>query len=411
MFEGDVMKKVFGIILICSQGVFATGISKSVLIGPKAIGLGGAFVGVADDATNVFHNAAAMTQLEEHRFFIGADSLLTDLDYTPPGGATEKAKTEFLPVPAFAYVTNVAKPLSLGFGLFFPHGNGGKFASASASPFNPNEGRIYSMELLPSAAWKFHDYFSIGASLRLVRMSSSLKGQTLIVEDAPLTLDTVDNLKVADWGVGYAVSIFSKPCKQFSFGANYRSKVETNLDGNATFAASGPVSTLLGAQTTPAMLGQTLPSNLTAGAGWHPNDRSTLAFGYQFERNSEVKELNASVANGALAIPPIPQNWKDSHTLHIGGEYWFLDFLAARAGYAKDLNSSIPDGAMNRILGDIASHEVSFGLATRFKNFDVGLTWNGRFGERDIPVTATNPSPGHTEAFINSFSFGLGYKI
>ena len=123
------MKKIItiSITLLASQ-VFASGLSKPVWVGPKAIGMGGAFVGVADDTTAMFHNPAGITQLKhDHNIQIGADSLITNLNYTPPAGTTEKAQREFLPVPSFGYVNNQLDTLSFGMGLFFPHGNGASF--------------------------------------------------------------------------------------------------------------------------------------------------------------------------------------------------------------------------------------------------------------------------------------------
>ena len=59
------MKKIIFVSLaLLTTQAFASGLSKPVLIGPKAIGMGGAFVGVADDTTAMFHNPAGITQLK-----------------------------------------------------------------------------------------------------------------------------------------------------------------------------------------------------------------------------------------------------------------------------------------------------------------------------------------------------------
>lgn len=387
---------VYGIsILSVSASAFASGLSKPVNVGPKAIGMGGAFVGVADDPTAIYHNPAGITQIEKTGVIVGADSLITNLEYTPPASATEKAKVEFLPVPFLGVTSDFVKPIYLGLGIFFPHGNGGKFSGRSAVPSNPDEGRIYSMELSPAVAWQITPEWSVGASLRVVRVSSSLKGQALP------TGDLLQDINLAGWGVGAAAGFLYKPCKWFSLGGNYRSQVEADLSGNAFFA-SAPTTPLAGKLT------QKLPTDINVGVASSPMEGLTLALGYEFERNSEIKNLTFTSAVGALTLP---QNFKDSHTIKLGGEYWITPAIAARAGYAKDLFESIPDTTMNRVVGDISASELSAGGALKWSRYSAALTWNGRFGSRDIPVTATNPGPGHYTAFVHEISASFGFSI
>ena len=141
--------------------------------------MGGAFVGIADDATAVYHNPAAITQQTKNVLYIGGDSLITNLDYTPTGGVKESAEKEFLVVPSFSFIYPISQNTTFGLGVFFPHGNGGKFATPSAAPGNPLEGQIFSMELAPTLAYKTDFGLSLGASFRVVRIDSGIQGQNL----------------------------------------------------------------------------------------------------------------------------------------------------------------------------------------------------------------------------------------
>jgi long-chain fatty acid transport protein len=394
------MKKTFLLTLLLPGLVFASGLSKPVLIGPKAIGMGGAFVAIADDPTAIFHNPAGITKLNGHRFHLGMDGLITNEDYIPAPGVQESAKEEFLPVPTFAYATDAAKFVSLGLGVYFPHGNGGKFETASVVPTNPNEGRIYSMEIAPAVAWQVTPELSIGASFRVVRISSGLMGQ--LVDLGGGTIAMVEDLSLSGWGYGASAGVLFKPVSWLSLGANYRSKVSKTLDGTATITGVGTIPVTLDEQT--------LPTMVTAGVALFPNEKFTLGVSYDWERNSEIDilTLDAPAIGATLALP---YNYKNSHTIHFGGEYWVCPAAALRFGYARDLNDSIPDTAMNRIIGDIAAHELSFGLAYKWSRYQVGATWNARFGSRTIPVTATNPAPGLYQAFVQSISLGVGVAL
>ncbi|HLG19748.1 MAG TPA: outer membrane protein transport protein [Bdellovibrionota bacterium] len=393
--------KRFPLVLLLSipSTLFASGLSKPVYVGPKAIGMGGAFVGVADDPTAIYHNPAGITQLSGYQVEAGMDGLITAEEYTPPGGAPpENADTEFIPVPNFAFVSDFLKPVWLGIGVFFPHGNGGKYPTASAAPFNPTEGRIYSMEIAPAVAWKIIPELSLGGSLRMVRVSSELKGQALPGGG------TLEDLDQAGWGVGGSAALMFTPCPYFSLGVNYRTGVTADLTGTATFSGIPGLGTL------PSSLDQRLPTQVNVGLSAKPIEKLTVAVAYGWERNSEIENLvlNVSAPVGTIISP---QNWEDSHTIHFGGEYWILPELAGRLGYAKDLVDSIPDPAMNRVVGDIAAHEVSAGLAYKWSRYTFAGTWNARFGERDIPLNAVNPSPGHYDAIVQAISLAVGVSL
>lgn len=392
-----------------SPSLFATGLSKSVLIGPKAIGMGGAFVAIADDPTAVFHNPAGMVKSERLSLFVGADSLITDLDYTPTGGSTESAKREFLPVPNFSITGKLAEPLYFGLGVFFPHGNGGKFSDPSALPTNPDEGRIYSMEIIPSLAVQLPNGLSFGAGLRVVRVSSQVEGQLFPVDAGAGIFDTIEDLDVSGWGLGLNAGVLLHPIKEFSWGLNYRSRVNLDLDGDLETASGGPIEMGFGSNQLDATLEQTLPTVIHTGFGFYPTDKLTLGISYQYEVNSEIDALRASIAD--TTDIELPQNWRNSHTFHFGAEYWLKDSFALRSGYAKDIDASIPDAVNNRITGDIGAHEVSFGAAFRKEKFNVGLTWNGRFGNREVAANGLNAAPGKYEAFVHSISLGVGYVL
>jgi len=396
MTLGNYARPLFLIFALSVPGsVFASALSKPVIVGPKAIGMGGAFVAIADDPSSIFHNPAGMTQLSGHQFQAGIDGIITDLDHTPTGApAKESAKTEYLPVPQFGYVTDQFEPVVLGLGVFFPHGNGGKYATASANPFNPNEGRIFSLEIAPAIAWQIIPQLSLGATLRIVRVSSSLKGQLLALD--PTTTDVLQDGDFNGWGVGGSFGILYRPIDILAIGVNYRSIVQVDVSGNAQFATLGTLG---------ASFEQTLPTLLTMGVAVTPLTDLTLGLMYGFERNTEINQANITFSNGATLT--IPQGFTNSHTIHLGADYKLFPQLSLRTGYAKDLVTSIPDTVLDRVVGDIAAHELSFGAAYEWGRYTFAFTWNGRFGSRTVPVTATNKAPGTYDVFVNSLSMGV----
>jgi long-chain fatty acid transport protein len=386
---------LFLFMLTLPSGAMSSGISKPVNVGSKAIGMGGAFVGIADDPTAIYHNPAGIAFLPGRQFEIGFDALVTNENYSPDkltfaSSLTEKAKRELLPVPQFGFVMSKGKIVHFGLGLFFPHGNGVQYHAPSAALANPAGGRIYSTEFSPVLALTVTKNLSIGGSFRVVRISQSLENQVLA-----LGL-TIDKLKATGWGAGGAFGALYKPSRYFSIGANWRSKATSTLKGDAALVNFGKKK---------ASLSQVLPMLFSAGIGVSLIEKLTIGLSYDFERNSEVKQIDAALES--LGNLTLPQNWKNSHTIHAGAECRIGESFSLRAGYAKDLNASIPDSAMNRVIGDIAAREISAGVAHGWRNYRISAAWNGRFGKRTIASAAANPAAGRYEAFVNLISLSI----
>ncbi len=55
-------------------------------VGARAVGMGGAFTGLADDASALYYNPAGMTSLEENRFILGYHNYVVDIQSGFVGG-------------------------------------------------------------------------------------------------------------------------------------------------------------------------------------------------------------------------------------------------------------------------------------------------------------------------------------
>jgi long-chain fatty acid transport protein len=258
------------------------------------------------------------------------------------------------------------------------------------------------LEIVPSFAWQIFEQLSLGVGVRAVRVAQELKTQAVAVPvGAGTVVDTLDDLNVKGWGVGAQFGLLYRPKEWISFGANYRSKVTVNLEGDATFATFGA---------TDASFDQVLPTLFTIGTSVKPIDNLTVGLQYDFERNSEIEPLVVNLTTLNVSAP-FGVKWDDSHTIHLGADYQLLENAAVRVGYAKDLNESVPDTQNNRVLGDVAAHEVSVGGAYTWRRYTFGLAWNARFGDRQWPNNGTNVAPGKLDAIVQSISFGVSTSL
>ncbi|MCB0271983.1 MAG: outer membrane protein transport protein, partial [Bdellovibrionales bacterium] len=228
-----------------------------------------------------------------------------------------------------------------------------------------------------------------------------IKEQTFIDPNTSTIVDVVDELDVDGWAFGGAFGMMIRPNNWLRIGMNYRTQVKDTLQGDGTFQTLGGFD---------AELTQVLPTLITTGFSARVNSFLLFSFAYGWERNSELKNIN--IDTDLLGAVSLPQNWKNSHTFHFGIETTPLEHIHILAGYAKDFNESIPDAVNNRVTGDVAAQEISAGVGIDLgKAITTTLSWNGRFGDRTVPVTATNLAPGEISAFIHTLSFGLGVNL
>jgi long-chain fatty acid transport protein len=383
--------------------LWASGYSDPVNIGPRAIGLGGAYVGIANDPSAVYHNPAAVSLLKGNQLAVGFDSNFVDFKFTPPGGATESSKKEFTPAPFFFYTHEIMENIAVGLGVYFPHGNVVKYPSASANILNPTEVNLYSMEITPtmSAGIPIIPGLSVGAGLRVVRISSSLKGQGFVLSQTPLFVDTLDSIDLSAWTVGAVFSGLYKPVDWISLGAVYRTKLTTGLEGDGKFAVSGKFSSTVT---------QVIPALFTTGVGIFPNKRLTIGLQYDFEQNSQNSQITLSSPNFPAPLV-LPVGWKDSHTIHAGVSYNWLPEFYTSVGYARDFNASIPDFSSDRGNTDFDAHFVSAGAGVKIKKFDIAAAWKAFFGTNDVPNDGVNPIPGKYKIFTNTLSMDVAYRF
>lgn len=387
--------------------LLASGISKPSPVGAKAIGMGGAFVAVADDPTAIYWNPAGLMQLEGTRVTFGFDSTIPGLSYNPytaadPTGVTtsrEHAKTEFYIAPSIFASSDFIDPVVLGIGFYLPYATGGKFSSASQAVLNPLDGRIYTLEISPAVAVRLHRLISIGAGFRLNYIKDKLNGQLIApIYGAPFA-GNFANINTDGWGMGATAGILIGPYKNLRFGVSYRSMMNPKLSGTFTLNdASG--ATLV---TDDIDLELKFPNQVRIGLAYDVNQKLLLATQFDWEQNSQIENFVVTFATPGFGTFALPANYNNSYTWHLGGRYLVNQNWTARMGYTYD-DRSVPDAANNRITGDVNAHEIAAGASYDWGRYGIDISYNLRIGGREVPVTTTNQAPGDYFGYVQSVS-------
>lgn len=263
----------------------------------SAAGMGTAHAGraaMAEDASVVFYNPAAMTQLDRAQLtagftyingygeFTGNATNVGGLDITgaddadPYSDGGNYLGESF--IPFFYYARPINEKFSVGLGVFTPFGTKTNYDDDFVGGGFADETSLMSLEIAPTFAFKVNDKLSIGGGLDIVYMegllskfvdsvpySSALAGgyqQVLAAygsaaadqwvkdqgfvsgENSPL-IDSSNagfenhyEVKGDDWGVGWNLGLYYKLDDATTLGFTYRSEIEFELEGDSKFDGS-----------------------------------------------------------------------------------------------------------------------------------------------------------------------------
>ena len=177
---------ILGILLTSPQGVKASAFSINEL-GARAMGMGGAFVSIADDGSALFYNPAGIAFQKGMRMEM--DSLVVVGLFrfipsaTPPGtevprkGYNGSVSPKFIPVASLYMTKDLSPRWTFGFGLFSPFGLSANFTNFNDSDpigtkfvgrFSGTRARLESFWFQPTMAYRLTESSSLALGLALV---------------------------------------------------------------------------------------------------------------------------------------------------------------------------------------------------------------------------------------------------
>jgi long-chain fatty acid transport protein len=140
------MKTLSRLLLIALLAVgLTTGLSANGLnlngFGARATGMGGAYVGLANDFTAVFWNPAGLAQLTKAQFGLAVDGLIPTGKYAL-GTFSMSTEKKVYPAGLLGYFQPVGKNIVVGLGAYTLSGLGADWANtgleaALVSPYPP----------------------------------------------------------------------------------------------------------------------------------------------------------------------------------------------------------------------------------------------------------------------------------
>jgi long-chain fatty acid transport protein len=434
------MKKgllLFFIILVTvsvGSTVYANGLYMNGL-GSRAMSMGGAFVGLADDFSAGFWNPAAVAQLDWTTFGIYFAYFMPTSSYVSETGdvSTEFAKN--YPGGLGSVFVPVSERINLGFSIYTLSRYQAEWSGAEiGSIVGDQESRdwimkVWTITFAPSITYKLSDTFSLALAFNFnFGYYDNFMYKGIISYDTAFGTDYLDVGAYSDSGKGVGfggtLSFFYKPSEVFSFGVSIRSPSKMRFLGRSS---SSDFYILDNATESKTYL--TYPLWVAGGFAIKPNQSFTLTADVQFSQWSSVESIRTEYESSLWQFifeksgeDAVLMYWEDTIQIRFGAEYR-LNKIALRAGFYTD-PSPVPDKTMNFHFPIVDANFITFGfeydgrgLSLHGFQIDFGFEY-GMGKERTISSSEidtnteyANAIPGTYKMDMLGFNFSFRYSF
>lgn len=445
MKKARVLISIVVFIVFLSSMSFANGLNLNAL-GPRAVAMGGAFVGLADDFSAVFWNPAGLANInQKYIAFYGFDiipSMTYELETPIPGvQADAKSVTKNYLGGFVGYYHPIADNITAGLAVYSPSGLGIEWDGADLAGISGGNTNIewmskfFVVTIAPTMSFKVNEMIMLGAALNINYGSFDMRrwaGSTPIPVP-PYTLDFgQQNLKLTGWGFGATLGLMVKPSDMFSLGLTVRTPSTISFSGDLEIANLDQLGPLLGTSVSSiseAETDLTMPLWLAGGIAFKPMEKFTLTFDVHWTQWSKIDEVKLKLADQTWGLildeedTKLAFRWKDATQIRFGAEYLISPKFALRAGYYIDPGPA-PDETRNILLPitDFNSITAGFGYNINGIIIDFGFEYiTGK--EREVPFGKTLPpilggDPDYQDAmpglyqfnYLLAFDLSISYK-
>ena len=377
-----------------------------------ALGKSGNNIVWVDDASAVFYNPANLVDVPSRQVQLSSLVGYSHADYSGQLGKTETEKPwSLLPAFALAWPLHGAEEktdLALGLGLHVPFGRQTQWDSDGAFRYAaPVSSKMMVTDLSPDLAWRVTDSVSVGAGLDMYYGRLQFRQLLPILPDSRVTAD-------ADgYAVGGNAGITWRMTPNQRLALTYRSPFDLKFSGDMeTVDVPPPAVAKSDVDTT-----FKFPTIVALGYGIQLTDTFRVETKVEWLQFSRYKTMaidagdNSAMIN-AMGLANTPQDWNDTWTFGLGGDWRFAHDWTLRAGYLY-LPSPIPNSTFAPTALDVDQSVVSAGLGYQIGRHSIDLAYAlGLFDTRHV---SSNQNPlyrqgsyefeGHLVAMTYTYSF------
>ncbi len=277
-------------------------------------------------------NPATMSLVEGNQIGFGAIVADTDLQFDAADSTQESGgdsgSTVF--IPSFAYVHSLSDDVKLGFTVLAPFGSEIDYGSQWTGSNAVTSASVQTIQAQPTISYRINDHLSLGGGININYTTAEQElSPTMPLIEADMALDAhgID--------YGWTAGAMWEFNEDHRVGVVYRSKVETDLKGDADITANIGGNPLMDSSATTRLNWENPASAVIS--GYHQvTDKTAILWdlGRTFYSSFETTTISADLGDG-LDIP-IERNWQDANRYAIGGHYKLTQDLTLQAGFSYD---------------------------------------------------------------------------
>lgn len=398
--------------------------------GTFSLGRAGGRIAHIDDATATTQNPANLTQLTATDIQITPSVIYMSVDFTSTTGQTATTENPWKGLVNGYFVVPLEESnITLGLGLTSPFGLSVDWDDDASSAFAPGTGVLrytspYYSELMtanfnPTVAFKLSEQLSLGIGVDVMWSRLTLKQfYPWAIFPGSSGTEPDGTLKGEGDGVGVGgnLGLTWKINDKHTVAVTYRSQMDVDYSGQTTINNITPTAALAGA-TSQSDFGTDIafPNMVALGYGIQLTDQIRLEADVEWIQFSRFKSLNIDTGNNNLLLPPasrnIPENWKDTFTAGIGGDWAFAEHWVLRAGY-QFYQSPVPDSTFSPAIPDANQNVVTIGVGYHGKHNSFELAYGADFyAERRISNSYNPAFNGDYGITVHLMSFSYRYTF
>ncbi|MBI5729980.1 MAG: outer membrane protein transport protein [Ignavibacteriales bacterium] len=410
------LKKIILILLIAisASNIFGGGFQLNEH-GARAMGMAGAFAGLANDPSAIYFNPAGITQLRGINFSAGVTLIVPKASFRGPSPAIDESKVKeriFNPINFYA-TYQFSDKLYFGLGVNNQYGLGTEWEDNWVGRELAVKTELQSFYFTPVVAYKVLDNLSLSVGLVYAYGTVEISRYT---DFAPLTGEAKVSLKGNGSAWGFSAGVLYQPMQTLSFGLSVRSQNKFTFDGDAV--STGPVA--VQGMLPKGGISSTIstPLNVTFGVVVKPIDKLVVTADYQYVGWSSYDKLTVHFKDINMADLSSVRDYQNTYILRLGAEYQLFNSLSVRGGLLYDRNP-VKDEMLDPTLPD--SDRLGFNVGVGYKlseNISVDIAYLFlRFSERKITNSQISytkgfaPFNGTYNSLANLFGLNISYKL
>ena len=428
------------ILLVALAGLFvlpslapANGFNLNGL-GSRAQGMGGAFVGIADDFSAVFWNPAGAAGFRRTTFGFCATDLIPRATFRSaqeisiPEVGPRDVKTKISHYLGFlaGYYKPVSSKVVIGLGIGTPSAqgimwNGADFTSFSGGTAYDWSDRLVVFSITPLVAVKLSDAISVGVTLDAslgtfsLKMPAGFSSWPVISAggEVPVDLGQYEE-NMTGWGFGATVGVLVRPTDKLSIGLTVRTPSTIDFKGSARMSNLSlfdfPDSSDLERKIT-------RPLWIAGGVAFRPVPRLLLSADVHWTQWSKLDVIR-TVFMDVLWRPFTAAegrdvrvlDWKDATQIRFGAEYMLNGTTALRAGYYNDPAPG-PETTLNVLFPSHTFNAFTVGIGKTVGDLQLDFGLEYLSGDQRANLSGLAVMPGTYDMDIVVPTASVSYKF